>query len=60
MSEAEHAYMLGYMLGRQRPPLNMSRATVRRILLDPTPSYFIKWWRRGFKAADEEKRSNAT
>jgi len=36
-----------YVLGRQGPG-TLSRKTLRRILMDPAPTNWVKWWRRGF------------
>ncbi len=37
-----------YELGKQGCPIGMTPATLRRILQDPKPSNWVKWWRRGF------------
>lgn len=45
-----------YELGLQGQPDSWSDKTLWRVLLDATPSNFVKWWRRGFADRLRRKR----
>ncbi len=45
-----------YELGQKGWPASFSQETRRRILSDPAPSNWVKWWRRGLLDAEKVAR----